>query len=452
MNKEVLIKEYDSKAQLVEYNELRTEHEALVRDDKELKTFIKSKSEAYSVRMLVKGAWGFASTSSYKELKQVFKKSYKLAFNASKIKKDKIVMKPFPTHKEVVKNSVKINPLLISDEEKLNFLKEFNNSFNYKKIKHVETLNDFLFQNKQYLNSKGANITQENIYSQLTSRIVGGESLESATFNRRAKKGYELFKNFNYQNKIQELESQLKRLIRAKNVKPGIYDLVVDSEISGTFFHEAVGHALKADNLREKTTCLSMNEEAGNENLTLYDDPTLPDYWGSYAYDDEGMKAKRSKLIDKGVIVNFINDLYSYFEEDLEKTSNARYETPHSIPIPRMSNTVVEPGSYTREELIEEVKNGLLVKGFGGGAVMPITGVFSFKADEAFVIKNGKVQESFKGVNLSGDLKKLLKKIKSIGKEPRNSWTGGYCGKNGQSVPVSEKVPFLTVKGVSVGN
>jgi TldD protein len=450
MNYEQLIKKYEQDSKLVEYWESKSCKEIIIQQNKELKSYIKTDFKGYSVRMLVNGCFGFASSNDFKKQKEVFATAYKLAKNASLFKKNKTIIKNFETNKAKIKSKIKIDPFTISEKEKIEYLKDFNNSFSLKELKNVESTISFSKNNNFYTNSKSTQISEESNYSQLFNEITAKN--ENCHNIRRAKKGYELLK-FNYNEFIKESEDKIKRLMKAKLAKPGRYDLVIDPEISGTFFHEAVGHALEADCLREKSTCISLGEQVSTEELTLSDNPTLKNYWGSYAYDNEGIKSKKNILIKKGKVTNFINDLSSYFDVNgLKKTSNGRMQSIHNLPIPRMSNTQVKPGKYSKQELIEKVKNGLLVKGFSGGAVEPTSGVFSFKADEAFLIKNKKIIKSFKGASLSGDLKEVLKNITGISKEFNSPYNGGMCGKKGQSVPVSEKVPYIAVRDINVGN
>jgi TldD protein len=450
MNYESLIKKYEPKCGLVEYWESKSNKEIIIQQNKELKSYIKSDFCGFGARMLVNGCYGFASSSDFTKQEDVFMTAFRLAKNASIIKKDKTIIKEFETHKAEVKSNAKIDPFSIDESQKIGFLKDFNNSFSLKELKNAETTIAFSSNNNFYANSKSARVSENSIYSQLFSDIAAGN--ENAHSIRRAKKGYELL-NFNYNDFIKESEDKIKRLMKAKYCAPKRYDLVIDPEISGTFFHEAVGHALEADTLREKSTCISLGEQVSTDELTLYDNPTLKDYWGSYSYDDEGIKSRQNILINRGKVVNFMNDLASYFDiNGLKKTSNARMQSIHNIPIPRMSNTQVKAGKYSRQELFEKIKNGLLVKGFSGGAVEPITGIFSFKADEAFLIKNGKIGQSFKGASLSGDLKQVLKNIEAVSSEYGSPYGGGMCGKKGQSVPVSEKVPYIAVRDVNVSN
>ncbi len=452
MNPEQLIKKYSDKCELAEYWGIESEKETIIYENQALKSLINSSSRGISARMLVNGCFGFASSNDCSSAEKIFKKAYNLALNASKIKKEKTILKDFETHKCSAKASIKIDPFNIEPQKKISFLKDFHKHFVDKSIKNNESVMGFIKSKQIYTNSFGARVEQESCRSQLFNEIIAGNPIENVHSLRRALKGYELF-DFDYAKFAKEASDKISRLINAKNVKPGKYNVILDPEICGTFFHEAIGHALEADALREKNTCVSLDEQVSTEELTLYDNPTIKGYWGSYEYDDEGIKSKKSVLIKNGKIVNFMNDLQSYSDVNgLKKTANARMQGIHNVPIVRMSNTEVKKGKYSFDELIEKIGNGILLKGFSGGAVEPITGVFSFKANEAIIIKNGKVSGNFKGASLSGDLKETLKNITGIGKEIANNYSGGMCGKKGQSVPVSERVPYISVRDINVTN
>jgi TldD protein len=452
MNPEQLIKKYADKCELIEFWNIESENESIIYENKSLKSLINSSNKGISARILVNGCFGFASSNDSNSAEKIFKKAYSLALNASRIKKEKTILKDFETNKCSVKARIKIDPFGVDTQKKIDFLKDFHKNFDDKLIKNNESVMGFMKSKQTYVNSFGSRVEQESCRSQLFNEIIAGNPIENVHSIRRASKGYELF-NFDYGKFAKDASDKIKRLINAKNVKPGKYNVILNPEICGTFFHEAIGHALEADALREKNTCVSLGEQVSTEELTLYDNPTIKGYWGSYEYDDEGIKSKKNTLIKNGKIVNFMNDLQSYSDiTGLKKTANARMQGIHDVPIVRMSNTEVKRGKYSFDELIEKTKNGMILKGFGGGAVEPITGIFSFKANEVIIIKNGKISGNFKGASLSGDLKETLKNITGIGKEITNNYSGGMCGKKGQSVPVSESVPYISVRDINVTN
>ncbi len=252
MNPEVLIKEYNSKAELVEFFARDATSESFLQQNNELKSFTTSDFKTFSVRMLVNGAWGYASTDKEEDLKDLFQKSYKLALNLSRIKKNKIIMKELPVHKDYVKSKAKTNPFIISEEEKINFIKDFNKSYKLSIIKSVDSALSFSSVTNSYLNSFNAEVVQEKNYTRLVSSIVASNA--HTMLNKSVRKGYEFIKSIDVNKEVQKMETKISRLSNASSVKPGNYDLVVDPELAGTFFHEAVGHALEADLYKQKKT------------------------------------------------------------------------------------------------------------------------------------------------------------------------------------------------------
>ena len=109
----------------------------------------------------------------------------------------------------------------------------------------------------------------------------------------------------------------------------------------------------------------------------------------------------------------------------------------------------VKKGDYSFEELVEELKNGIIVYGFRGGETDPSTGSFVFRAEYARKVENSTVKSYLKHVTLVGNTLKILTNISAIGKEVKK--VRGTCGKMGQYVEVAEISPFILIKNVRIG-
>ena len=118
-------------------------------------------------------------------------------------------------------------------------------------------------------------------------------------------------------------------------------------------------------------------------------------------------------------------------------------------PLVRMSNTFIEAGESTREEIIDECRNGILLKGSRGGQVDPGRGVFQFNAEYGYLIENGECTTMVRDVSLSGEILKTLFSIRLCGDTVKMHQ--GYCGKGGQSVPVSDGAPYILLDTAVVG-
>lgn len=231
----------------------------------------------------------------------------------------------------------------------------------------------------------------------------------------------------------------------------GEMTVLLDGEAGGTMIHEACGHALEADIIRKDFSVFrdKIGERVARPGVTIVDDATLPGMFGSYLHDDEGTPAARTVLVEDGILRGYMTDVISSRLDGLPLTGNGRRESYRCAPMPRMSNTFVVPGTTPKGELLDRVKDGLLVKKMGGGEVDPTSGDFVFYVSEGYLIKDGKVGSPVKGATLIGNGPRSLERIAGVGDEL--VLDSGICGKSGQSAPVTDGQPTLLIDGITVG-
>jgi TldD protein len=135
----------------------------------------------------------------------------------------------------------------------------------------------------------------------------------------------------------------------------------------------------------------------------------------------------------------------------VKPTGNGRRESYAHLPMPRMTNTYMLPGSSEPEEIIRSVKNGLYARNFGGGQVDITSGKFVFSTSEAYLIENGRITRPVKGATLIGNGPDVLTKVSMVGNDMQLDSGVGTCGKEGQSVPVGVGQPTLKIDGLTVG-
>jgi TldD protein len=238
-------------------------------------------------------------------------------------------------------------------------------------------------------------------------------------------------------------------LLDAGHAKGGRMRVVLDPELAGVFAHEAVGHASEGDLVQEGNSVLAKmtGVSIGNDRLTIVDDPTIPEF-GFEPFDAEGVAVQRTEIIRKGVVNAFLHS-----RETLAAVGNGIAGHARAMgaepPLVRMSNTYIENGDSTREEIMETCKNGILLKGSRGGQVDPGRGVFQFNAEYGYLIEQGECTTMVRDVSLSGDILSTLHGILLCGND--RAMHPGYCGKGGQSVPVSDGAPHVLLDNAVVG-
>ena len=233
----------------------------------------------------------------------------------------------------------------------------------------------------------------------------------------------------------------------------GTVPVVLGPGWPGILLHEAIGHGLEGDFNRKKTSAFSelLGQRVASPGVTVVDDGTLMDRRGSLSIDDEGTPTSRTVLIEDGILKGYMQDRLNSRLMGVAPTGNGRRQDYAHMPIPRMTNTVMDNGERDPQEIIESVKNGIYAVNFGGGQVDITSGKFVFTCTEAYMIEDGKVTAPVKGATLIGNGPDVLTKVSLIGNDLKLDPGVGTCGKDGQGVPVGVGQPTLKIDELTVG-
>jgi TldD protein len=249
-----------------------------------------------------------------------------------------------------------------------------------------------------------------------------------------------------------EAAEEALRLLEAAEAPAGEMPVVLAPGHSGVLVHEAVGHLLEADFNRKKTSIFwdKLGKSVGSALLTIYDDPTIPAFRGSYNIDDEGTPASKTLLIDRGVVTGFLQDRLSARLMGLPLTGHGRRQDYACIPIPRMANTFVDKGEHDPGEIIKSVARGIYAEKFEGGQVED-SGKFTFSISSGSLIEGGRLTAPIRQATLIGTNIDILQKIEMVGNDLAFSMPTGTCSKEGQDVPVGDGCPTIKISRMTVG-
>jgi TldD protein len=236
--------------------------------------------------------------------------------------------------------------------------------------------------------------------------------------------------------------------LEAKTPKGGTFPVVLGPNVVGVFVHEAFGHLAEADlALAGGVLATKLGKKIGSDAVTFYDDGTLVGAFGSFKYDDEGVKTQKTLLVENGVVKGLMQNRETAQKFNTESTGNARAEDFRVEPIIRMRNTFMSPRDQTFEELVEVVKSGYYFKSFRGGQAN-LDGTFQVGIQEAYEIVNGEIGDPVRNASISGNTLETLFKVEAAGRDFELS--PGRCGK-GQTAFVCDGGPHIRVKEVTVG-
>ncbi|MGB9718539.1 MAG: TldD/PmbA family protein [Thermoproteota archaeon] len=411
-----------------------------------------------SARVLFNGGWGFYYTTdlSVQGITAALEKAYRAAKAVSRNIAEKSRIRVEKTYEDDVRLKVKIDPRDVSLEEKVRFALEFD-EFIWKDNDGIVTTSVGLSDSvkKEYVvNSYGTEVRYEVCSVRLSGSAVAkeGDLVQNVSTAVGGSNGWELVEEFDPVKEGSELGERGMELLKALPPPSGRMNILMDQSLVGVFIHEAFGHAAEADAVMANRSILSglIGKKVGEENISVVDDPTILGMRGSYPYDSEGTKAERREIVRNGVLVGYLHSLETAAHLDAKPNGAARAMNFSSKPIVRMSNTFVENGEYSLEELAEMVKNGVYLAKSYGGYVDPARGQFYFTAQEGYIVENGKICEKVQNVSMSGLTMDVLNNVIGVGKDLKLAFPG-TCGKDGQMVPVSGGGPHLAVKDVVVG-
>src|SRR5207245_5763555 len=213
--------------------------------------------------------------------------------------------------------------------------------------------------------------------------------------------------------------SQALTNLEARPAPAGTMTVVLGPGWPGVLLHEAVGHGLEGDFNRKGSSAFAgrMGQRVASPGVTVVDDGTLPGRRGSLNVDDEGNPTQRTVLIEDGVLRCYMQDALNARLMGVPPTGNGRRESFAHVPIPRMTNTVMQNGDRDPQEIIASVAEGLYAVNFGGGQVDITNGKFVFSAAEAWKIENGKLAYPVKGATLIGNGPDALTRVSLLGND-----------------------------------
>jgi TldD protein len=419
-------------------------------DVQESATYMES---GLGARALAESSWGFASSTRIKERDAI--KTAEFATRGAKIEDiangadKKVDLAQVNTVEADIPLRAKIDPREIALEEKLNLVLALD-----RKIRRNPLIKSSIIRYQDrvvesfFCNTENSFVHQSGAYSSLSVKATArrGSTIRSYSKSFGATAGYEFYQNLDTDKIVDQIANTLRDSLDATTVKKGRYPVVLGNQMSGVFVHEAVGHLAEADFYDNKLSCFTgrMGEKVASETVSVVDDPSIENEYGSYKYDDEGVKGQKRRLIVDGVLLSLINNRETSAKLNMPPNGGFRAQSYRLYPLIRSSNTYIEPRDWDFDELISDIKLGIFVKDSSGGGADPSSGLYHFNAQQAALIERGEITKPLINVAVSGQILESLREIDGVGKD--TVLNSGLCHKQGQYVPVCHGGPWVRLK------
>lgn len=431
---------------------------------------VRARSRGIGIRVLVNSALGFSSTTTLtkRKIEEAVKEAISIAKSSSTLVKKGVGLSEEQMSDDKVVVKPRISPEDVDSEGRIQLLKEIDNGLLDTSQKlgvktPVRLLSvGYSFIEKMIVNTDGGKIYSKIPYEMATYSFTissNGRSLQRYE-NLGATGGWEVVERWLLDEKIrEEAENIGKAVLTAKLPPTERIDVVLGSEIVGIVCHESTGHPSEADRVLGREAAQagetyvkrdSIGKVIGSEAVTIVDDPTILGSFGYYLYDDEGVKARERILLENGRIKELLHNRETALEFGVKSNGAARASSYNREPMIRMSNTYMKPGSYSFEELIEDIKLGVYIKSYLEWNIDDKRWNQRYVGVESYLIENGRITDMVYQPVIELTAEGLYSSVDAVGKDL--AFYAGYCGKGDpmQAVPVWFGGPSIRLRNIKL--
>lgn len=426
-----------------------TNYKTIKLSDKLIQNISDSRIRGIGIRISLHDQVVYGYTNKLESINQLITR---LISNFSKKTLNKIITLP---KKEIYQDNIKIPHHSYPIEKKKNLL--------YKIDKTARRESDKVNQVQVTLIEQDQNVTIANtkkIYKEdrrcltrlsITTFVKDKGKIEKSYMAPGFKQGYEFIETLDIEKITKETVKNSLEKLTAPDCPSGEMPVIIGNGFGGVIFHEACVHALEATTVAKGSSVFSnkIGHHIASPKVTIVDDGTIKNEWGSLNIDDEGFKTQRNTLIKDGILTSYLIDYINSKTMKQKSTSSGRRESYKYPPTSRMNNTFLLKGTDKIEDMITSISFGLYAKNMGGGSVDPKTGDFNFAVNEAYLIENGKITTPVKGASLIGNGAEIIKRVSMVSDDLELA--AGMCGSVSGSIPVTVGQPTIKVDKILVG-
>ncbi len=430
-----------------------------------------TESEGIGVRVLVEGAWGFACANEL-----TAETARATADRASAFAKaapgghERALAQVEPAEGEY-RTPVEKDPFEISLGDKIEHCLKAERAMEHEDVKMTAAFVRAQREERLFVSSEGAAVEQEivecggGIDAMAASEgITQIRSYPSAHGGSSAQAGWEYVESLGLEREAPRVGEQAAALLAADPCPPGVTTVVIDAEQMQLQVHESVGHPTELDRVYGTeaayagTSFLKPEDlgslRYGSEHMNVTADPTTPRGLGTFAFDDEGVPARREPIVAEGVLRGFLTSRETAARIGSGTGGSMRADGWSRMPLVRMTNLNLEPGEGTLEELVAEVDEGVFLQTNKSWSIDDKRLNFQFGTQIAWEIKGGRLGRMLRDATYTGQTPVFWGSLDGVG--GREEWVlQGLtnCGKGqpGQHAHVSHGAAPARFRNVQVG-
>jgi TldD protein len=414
-----------------------------------------SRSQGFNVRVLVDGAWGFASSADLARasVEATAAQAVAIARASAKVKQKDVQLVPEKAVTAEWTTPHKIDPFSISIEQNLALLQKIDSELrSVKGVTLAETNMNFRREEIGFFSSAGADIHQTKITTgagYVAYSFAGSEiqkrSYPNSFGGQWQNKGYELIEELKLVENARRIGEEAVALHSADQCPQGVFDIILESSQLGLQIHESVGHPIELDRVLGMeanfagTSFLTLDKlrtlKYGSELVNVVADarqehgPGL----GTFAFDDEGVPAQCTPIISNGLFTGYLSSRETAALIGLQRSGGTlRAESWNRLPMIRMTNISILPGEkpLTTDQLISSTDHGILFQTNRSWSIDDKRYNFQFGTEIGWEIKSGKRARMLKNPSYSGITTEFWNSMDAIcSRDEWTLWGTPNCGK-----------------------
>jgi len=432
-----------------------------------------SSSKGFGIRVIADGAWGFSSSFvlTDEEISRVAEEAVDIAKASAKTKIEDVTLSKIEIYQDRVEEQVKIDPFSVPITKKISILLDADKLMNLQGIILRRGGMYFSKEWKTFASSEGAYLELERVISNAGISVIAtdGKDVQTRSYPSSfggdyQRKGFEFIEEVKLLENAWRIANEAIQLLSAKPCPSGEMDIILESSQLALQIHESCGHPTELDRVLGEeasfagTSFLTPDKlgkfKYGSDIVNIVADATAPFAIGGFAYDDEGIKAKKIYLVKNGEFVGYLNSRETSKKLGLEPMGAMRAESWNRAPIIRMTSINLEPEDKAFEELVSGIDNGVLMATNKSWSIDQKRLNFQFGTEIGWEIRNGKLQDMVKNPTYSGITYEFWRNCDGIGNNDYyHIWGLPNCGKGEpmQVMQVSHGASYGRFRNVQVG-
>lgn len=440
-----------------------------------VEAFARSSSQGFGVRVIADGAWGFASSNQLTtaEADRVAALAVSIARASALAKKADLRLSPLSPVQSKYATPVRVNPLdEVSVEQKLALLMRCDEAMRrVDGLTIAESSLEAAVEDKLFVSSEGSRIEQRIVTcgGGIEATAVSPDEVQTRSypnsFGRQAgTAGWEFIESLRLAENAERVASEAVELLSAKPCPSGVTTLILDGTQLALQVHESCGHPIELDRVfgmeaaYAGTSFLTTDKlghfRYGSELVNIFADATSPAGLGTFGYDDEGVPAQRTPIVQDGIFVGYMSSRETAPLIDRTSSGTMRADGWNRIPLIRMTNVNLEPGSWTLDDLIADTDDGIMLAVNRSWSIDDKRLNFQFGTELGWEIKGGRKTALLKNATYTGITPEFWASCDAIcNREHWGLWGTTNCGKGqpGQTMYVGHGVAPARFRSVRVG-